>query len=220
MTEETAKQLVYVADPMCSWCWGFTPVLEGLLDTVGDAASVHVLMGGLRPGTLALMDEAARNEVRSHWEHVREASGQPFDFGFFDRAAFVYDTEPACRAVVAVRRIDPGRARGFLAALHQAFYAENRDITDPETLVEAAGAFGYEPGGFREIFLAPETRQATAMDFDTARRLGINGFPTLLAREGQRAAPLTKGYQPIEQLRPMLQAWLSGEAHIGQDGRG
>ncbi|MDH5427723.1 MAG: DsbA family protein, partial [Nitrospirota bacterium] len=20
--------LIYVADPMCSWCWGFSPVLE------------------------------------------------------------------------------------------------------------------------------------------------------------------------------------------------
>jgi putative protein-disulfide isomerase len=31
------------------------------------------------------MNEAAKRTTREHWEHVREESGQPFDFTFFER---------------------------------------------------------------------------------------------------------------------------------------
>ena len=61
-------------------------------------------LGGLRPGTTQVMHQAAKDSTRTHWEHVYEASGQPFDFGFFDRQDFVYDTDPAARATVMVRR--------------------------------------------------------------------------------------------------------------------
>jgi len=37
-------------------------------------------------------------------ERVRDASGQPFDFDFFARERFVYDTEAAARAAVVMRR--------------------------------------------------------------------------------------------------------------------
>ena len=30
------KTLYYVADPMCSWCWGFQPVLEKVKEAVPE----------------------------------------------------------------------------------------------------------------------------------------------------------------------------------------
>ena len=30
----TAKTFIYVVDPMCSWCWGFSPVLEQIKGAV------------------------------------------------------------------------------------------------------------------------------------------------------------------------------------------
>ncbi|MFQ5523922.1 MAG: DsbA family protein, partial [Acidimicrobiia bacterium] len=39
-------KLIYVGDPMCSWCWGFAPEIEDL----ADEYPVEVVVGGLRPG--------------------------------------------------------------------------------------------------------------------------------------------------------------------------
>ena len=100
--------LVYFADPMCSWCWGFSPVIEAIQQRYGPALPIRLIVGGLRPWTTAPITAHERADIRQHWEHVRDASGQPFDFTFFDRAGFVYDTEPASRAIVVLRR----RARG------------------------------------------------------------------------------------------------------------
>src|SRR5215212_8246756 len=101
---------------MCSWCWGFAPTIESIRQHFGKALPIRLLMGGLRPGTTKPLDEAGRRTIRQHWEHVREASGQPFGFRFFEREGFIDDTEPASRAVVVMRRagvVDP------LSCLHR-----------------------------------------------------------------------------------------------------
>ncbi|MEK9724235.1 MAG: hypothetical protein VW405_12255, partial [Rhodospirillaceae bacterium] len=110
------RHLLYFADPMCSWCWGFSPSVDAIRTELSDSLPIRPVMGGLRPGNTEPMNEVAKLEVRRHWEHVLEASGQPFDFDFFDRDGFVYDTEPACRAVVTVRRLAAAKALDMLKA--------------------------------------------------------------------------------------------------------
>ena len=43
--------LVYFADPMCSWCWGFAPVINAIRGRYGERLPVRLIVGGLRPGT-------------------------------------------------------------------------------------------------------------------------------------------------------------------------
>ena len=47
---------------------------------------------------------------------------------------------------------------------------------------------------------------ATQADFSWVQDLGIAGFPTLLAERDGQLALLTNGYQPLEQLQPLLAA--------------
>lgn len=202
-------QLVYFADPMCSWCWGFSPVMESLAARFGEELPIRLILGGLRPGTTEVMDEAAKRTIREHWEHVHEASGQPFDHAFFDREGFVYDTEPACRAVVAVRRADAQAAPAFLRHLHQAFYTGNRDVTDRETLCALAGEFGLDRESFAKAFDDEETVAETRRDFAISRRAGVTGFPTLLAgSDADGYAIVTVGFRPRETVEALIATWL------------
>src|SRR3546814_11607747 len=77
----STPHLIYFADPMCSWCYGFSPVLDEIRHAFGRALPVRVVMGGLRPGTETPMTEAAKLELAGHWTHVHEATGLPFDPG-------------------------------------------------------------------------------------------------------------------------------------------
>jgi putative protein-disulfide isomerase len=43
-------RLVYFADPMCSWCYGFSPVITALAERFEDRLPLHMVMGGLRAG--------------------------------------------------------------------------------------------------------------------------------------------------------------------------
>lgn len=115
------KTLLNFADLMWSWCWGFSPVMEKIHAKAKDKAELQIFVGGLRPFTEHVMTDQDKSYVRNHWDHVAEASGQPFDYALFDRGDFTYDTEPACRAVVTLRRIEPDLAPKMLARLHKAF---------------------------------------------------------------------------------------------------
>lgn len=206
---DTRKHLVYFADPMCSWCWGFAPVVAGLSAHFRERLPIALMMGGLRPGNRKAMTEQDKAYVRDHWTHVHKASGQPFDFAFFDRDHFVYDTEPACRAIVAMRRIDPDRTLDYLARVQRAFYAEGRDVTRPETLAELAGEAGAEPAAFAAALDSPECREETVRDFLTTQEVGVKGFPTLLAGDLTHGyALVTSGYRPLDGLTGALERWL------------
>ena len=78
----TNKKLLYFADPMCSWCWGFSPVIHSIVDSFNDTIPVEIHVGGLRAGNTKQMDQEQRLYILNHWFNVNEASGQPFDFSF------------------------------------------------------------------------------------------------------------------------------------------
>lgn len=203
------QQILYFADPMCSWCWGFSPVIEAVQAQYGDRHPVRLVLGGLYPGATKALNEASKQTIREHWEHVYEASGQPFDFSFFEREGFVYDTEPPSRALVAARRLDPEMVFAFLKIVHHAFYAGNRDVTDRDVLCDLAAQAGIDREKFAGAFDAEETLRETQKDFAVARHAGINGFPTLLVgSDSEGYNIITHGYQPWERVEVLVAARL------------
>lgn len=203
------KQLLYFADPMCSWCWGFSPIVQRLTDTFGDEAPMSLVLGGLRPGHNRPLDEKAKATIQHHWEHVAEMTGQPFDHAFFARESFVYDTEPPCRAAVVMRALRPEVTFEFFARLHEAFYAENRDITDPAVLAELAEEFLIDRDRFHRAYDGEEAQSQTQRDFLLARHLGVTGFPTLIAKRGDEYGIVTVGYRAWKHLEAPLREWLA-----------
>src|SRR5262245_25822933 len=208
-------RLVYFADPMCSWCYGFSPVVTALAECFEDRLPLHMVMGGLRAGNTEPMRPKDMEYVRNAWTQVGAATGQPFDLSFFDRETFVYDTEPACRAVVTARRLMTRLALPFLGRIQQAFYAENRDMTAADEIATVAEEAGFDRAQFAAAFAAPETQNETFRDFLIAQELGIRGFPTLIAGSRSKGyALVTNGYRPLEDLIGPLESWLAAGAPV------
>jgi putative protein-disulfide isomerase len=212
-------QLVYFADPMCSWCYGFGPVIAALAEKFEDRLPLSLVMGGLRAGNTVAMTAQDKDYIRNAWTRVGAATGQPFDMAFFDRESFTYDTEPACRAVVTARRLMPRMALPFKARISRAFYAENRDMTAAEEIADVAEEAGFDRAAFSAAFAAPETQNETFRDFLTAQELGIRGFPTLIAGSEEKGyALLTNGYRPYDDLAEPLERWLAAGAPVTKAG--
>ena len=210
--------LIYVADPMCSWCWGFSPVIEALSERFSSQAPVHLLMGGLRPYNTEPMADKDRAMIREHWEHVAQRTGQPFDFSFFDRAEFIYDTEPASRAIVTAQALKPGSGLEMLKAVQRGFYAENRDVTDEDVLAEIAVEEGFAAEQFATALGSDDAKAATREGFITSQNAGIRGFPTLLAGAPETGYTMvTHGYQPLEALADPLDQWLKQQTAANDD---
>jgi putative protein-disulfide isomerase len=202
-------RLLYVMDPMCSWCWGFAPVVDRLAErAAAQGIPLRLVVGGLRRERVA-QDTASRVRTLAYWQAVQETTGQPFALDQGPPEGLVYDTEPACRALVAARQLDEEAVWGLAKRIQQAFYVEARDVTQPALLVELAEASGLPRIEFAPLFDGEPAHQATQADFDWALNLGIAGFPTLLAERDGQLALITNGYQPLAELEPLLDAWLT-----------
>lgn len=209
--------LLYVADPMCSWCYGFGKTLSALLADPRDTAPLQLalVMGGLRPYTTEPLAAGRADEVFGHWRHVSEATGLPFaqaPHTALHQPNFVYDTEPASRATVTVRTYWPQHVWRYFKAVQHAFYAEGKDTAKPEILAEVAQQQGLPRDNFQTAFDSDAMREATRQDFGQAQAWGIRGFPTLLAEAQGQLHLVASGYLPEDALRERLVS-LSAQAH-------
>lgn len=202
------KTLWYVADPMCSWCWGFSPVIEAIRREYGARVNVELLLGGLRPGTKHPMPSAQREEILHHWRTVQRMTGQPFRFEGAMPEGFIYDTEPASRGVVAASTISPEAAFPFFKAVQSAFYVEQQNVTHPVVLMQLAISAGLDARRFSQVFESETARNLTLGHFQKARRLGVQGFPAVMMEDGAGYRFLTRGYRPFQELCPQLDKWL------------
>lgn len=196
------REIIYVGDPMCSWCWGMSPALKAL-EAEGRRRGLpfRVVVGGLRAGGGERWDDRFRNFLREHWEEIGERTGQPFSMKLLELESFDYDTEPGCRAVVVARDLlQPSEVYEFFAAVQEKFYAQGEDPKPVDFYRDLSARFGIDFETFRERFESDEARAKTGDEFRLVRSWGVRSFPTVLLREGADLRPLALGAASAEQM--------------------
>lgn len=194
-------EVIFVGDPMCSWCYGFGPQLTKLRAEL-KGVPFSMIMGGLRDGEI--FDAAKLKNHLGYWQAVHEATGLPFDATALSQEAFNYTTEPACRAVVSVRSLDRSKEYAAYAALQKAFYAEGRDITREEVIEGVIASIGFDIMAFSKMFRSDEMKKATAADKQKARTYGVSSFPTLIVIDRQGHLSQIRGYKKYEELKALI----------------
>ena len=202
------KEIIYIGDPMCSWCYGFAPVIQALHDKHKDKAKMTLVLGGLRVGDEHVVDDARIKFLREHWVDIGERTGQKFALDILENTGWIYNTEWACRAVVVMRKLKPELAYAYFGAVQANFYANNLDPSLPETYGDEAEKFDIDRDEFLKLYNSDEIKQETAQDFVWSQQHGITGFPSVLVKEGDKLGALTLGYQPIENIAGPLEHWL------------
>ncbi|WP_462386979.1 DsbA family protein [Acidovorax sp. Q11] len=208
----TAPSLVYVGDPMCSWCYGFGLELSTALAQRPEVR-LEIVTGGLRAGGTEVLDDAGKRFRLFHWAKVEAATGLSFNReALMARQGFVYDTEPACRAVVAARIAAPAAdLLTVFRAIQNAFYVDGLDTTAKEVLVrvvtQSLRAQAFSAEGLEALFEAQSTRQAAHEDFAQARRWGISSFPALLVRQSGFVTRLVDGFAKAPVLVAAMDRW-------------
>ncbi|HRE21521.1 MAG TPA: DsbA family protein [Rhabdaerophilum sp.] len=208
-------RLLYFADTMCSWCYGFAPEMATVLEVMGDRAEMILFSGGLRPFQKEPMPPDLREKLRGAYERIASITGRSFAPAWFSRPDFVYDSEPASRAVVTMRHLAPGREYAFMSVIQKAFYADGEDITQATVLARHAPAFGVSETDFLAAFESEAMKNDTLGDFRVAQQFGVSGFPTLvLHRAGEDGRDefvlIAQGYSKAAAVIERLEAGIAG----------
>ncbi|MCH2232631.1 MAG: DsbA family protein [Crocinitomicaceae bacterium] len=203
--------LIYFGDTMCSWCYGFAEELSDLANANTDIP-LKVVNGGLRPhGTTKNGDVVPEfgNQVmseflRHHWQEVNKRSGQPFSYAILDNTAFVYDTEPAARACVVAREMNPEIEFEFFKEVQKAFYAQGKNTNELVTFITVASKLGLDVDEFQAKFNSDDMKRATVEDFQLSANLGIKGFPSLVLKKGEEFFLIANGYNEAKNIQPVI----------------
>jgi putative protein-disulfide isomerase len=198
--------LYYIGDPMCSWCWGFAPVLERVRAAIPEEVRLRYVMGGLAADTNEPMPEDVRAYVQGAWRAVSEQTGALFNWDFWNRCRPRRSTYPACRGVLcaAAQREEAGPL--YFEAVQRAYYTEARNPSEPETLVALSREIGLDADRFALDLVSPETERRLQEDFTLRRRLGVRQFPTLVLGRETGYTPLVVGYMDAEPVMERLAA--------------
>jgi len=203
--DEPIGILRYFGDPMCSWCWGFKPVLEQVELEYPELKRITV-MGGLRGEGDSPMSDELMKLIQSGWMRIEETTGQPFNHEFWQQHRPLATTLPACKAVLTARAIDPDLEWPFMVGMFKAYFTQAMDPTDNGTHLSVAKSLGFDIARFKTFLHSGEVDEALEKDLSVTRRFGVTGFPTVVLTIGTSNYLVSPGYQPIEGLRRAINA--------------
>ena len=162
---------------------GFRTALEKLLCVIPPAVQVVRLLGGLAPDSDQPMAEPMKKQLRQTWLHIESMIPEVrFNHAFWETCQPRRSTYPACRAVIAARFQGTQFDEMMTHAIQRAYYLESRNPSDVETLLDLAGCLGLNQDRFRHDLVSMATQQALLGEISLVHRLGVQGFPTLVAQ--------------------------------------
>ena len=193
MTESTDAPdqiLIYVHDPMCSWCYGFRPTWHALKSKLPKTLPVVSLLGGLADDSNTPMASETAAYLQEVWTRIEGVCGVPFDHSYWNqeplppRTTFI-----ACRAVIAAERL-AGRGEAFAERIQDAYYNEATNVWDLDVLLGLAESFGFRREAFQSELESTDVRAVHDEQRALAERLEVTGYPSLLLIKEEQGYPI------------------------------
>lgn len=72
--------LLFMTDPICSWCWGTLPEVMKLKSALGQRLEFKLRCAGLQVGSMKPLTEHHINDLVRLWRGVAETTGQEFAY--------------------------------------------------------------------------------------------------------------------------------------------
>jgi len=190
---------------MCSWCWGFVPVLKRLLENLPADIRVRRLLGGLAVDSDQPMPVDLQQTIEATWHRIQESiPGTQFNFDFWTRCAPRRSTWPACRAVIAARMQGDEFDVRMTRAVQLAYYTQARNPSDDSTLIELADELGLDTQVFAEALVSEAVQQQLLAEIELSRQLHATGYPSLILKAGTAVWPIPIDYNDSAPMLEMI----------------
>jgi predicted DsbA family dithiol-disulfide isomerase len=197
-----------IADLACPWCYiglvrldrarAMRPELPVRLRWWPFLLNPHLPPEGMDRMTYLRTKFGGDDAARQVYERIVE-SARADDIGFaFERMTRTPNTILAQRLILFAEQ--QGRGEDLIRVLFRALFQEGRDIGDLETLLELAGAAGFDRQAAESFLRSEQQAKDILAAHQRAERLGVRGVPVFVVAREQAIA----GAQPPEVLAGLL----------------
>lgn len=176
------RELVYVLDLYCGWCYGFGPTVRQL------AADPDIKLT-VRHGALFTGDRSAPIGQYGHIPaanaRISALTGVEFGAGYEAMLAegrALLDSNDAARGLMALRQVaGEDRALEAVSALQAAFYGEGLSLSNEAAYDFAAERLGVDAQAVRAALKDLDVAARAAAEQQQVLEWGVDHYPTLLA---------------------------------------
>ena len=197
--------IIYVGDPMCSWCYGFGDQITKLLAKYPESG-FELVMGGLRKDG----DEhisTLKDFLKDHWMEISRKTGVKFNFGILDKDIY-YNTEPACRAITTFRTYNKKDLLSYFKDVQEAFYYHNHNPFQTENYADLASKYGVDKKAFENRMTSDLGYKLVMDDFNRAMKMRANSFPTVFMEYNNMTYLIAKGYESADNMAMKIEELL------------
>lgn len=196
-------KLIYVYDPTCGWCYGFTPVIRQLQQQFGQEMEFEILSGGMLLSANHRPASAMYTYIQDAHKRVEETTGVVFGSAFLNeylQTDDIMDSEKPGVALTVFKQYQPENAISFAHDMQVALNYNGKSLNDDETYTELAEKYQLPVQEFLHKLKADEYRHATNEEFNMVQQWGITGFPAAILDNGEQLFLIARGFTPLEKI--------------------
>lgn len=214
-SSEPIPHFIYVYDPLCGWCYGFSPVITKLHEEYSGKATFEVIAGGMvrgdRVGPLSDIADYLQEAYKTVEEMTGVQFGQPYLDELFGDADMIMDSEPGCLAQTVIIQYKPDQAIAFAAAIQKAIYSHGMPPDNQEKIIDLLVAHGIEREVAHTAFSDNNLYQKMINGFSRSEGMDVRGFPTLLLEMDSQRYVLSRGYTDRDSLQKKITSILNSK---------
>ena len=197
-TIQMKPKILYIYDPLCGWCYGFTPIMQQLSQEFTNDFEFDVISGGMVVGRNEGPITNIAPYISEAFKNVEAATGIKFGDNFLKNRLWDADyrmssVKPSI-ALEVFKSIIPAKAVDFAHDIQHAFYFDGKSLESNQTYLELIKKYEIDPNLFLSGLDNEEFRQKTFEEFKKSATLGVNGFPTVIFIRWDKSVVLSRGY--------------------------
>lgn len=200
-------KLIYIYDPICGWCYGFTPVIQQLQQQYGKEMEFEILSGGMLLSANHRPASAMYAYISEAHKRVEETTGIAFGPAFLEeylQTDDIMDSEKPSVALSVFKHYQPENAISFAHDMQVALNYEGKSLNDDQTYRQLAEKYQLPVQEFLDNMQQDSFRYATQQEFQQVQQWGITGFPVAILDTGSQLYMIAQGFTPLERLQEVI----------------
>ena len=190
--------LYYVHDPMCSWCYAFTPTLNEIKKHLDENIKIVHVVGGLAAHSDEIMPKDMQEKIENIWYEIEENTGAKFNHDFWKNCKPRRSTYLACQATILARY--ENKEDEMINAIQEAYYLKALNPSDNSTLIELAKQIGMNEKKFEEDLKSQKIEEDLQNELNFRRSLNVRSFPSLILKYKKELYPINIKYNDYKSM--------------------
>ncbi|WP_066834065.1 DsbA family protein [Rufibacter ruber] len=213
MTLQNKPTIFYISDALCGWCFAMGPQIEKLHSAYADRFNFEVLSGGMilgdRVGPIGNMASFIKQAMPRLNEISGVTMGDAYLKDVLDKGTYVANSEPPAIALAILKEQQPDQQVKYAKAVQDLHFKEGKDLNEVETYIPLAQEAGLTADEFKAKFSDDQYRLKAQQEFAQVQAWGIQGYPSMVAQNGDKLYLVTRGFAKFEDLTPALEQVLA-----------